>query len=70
MVDQHGSLVGILTSGDRRFSEIIPSTKLEEKIASINNKHSDKFFEIGVVRRCADALYVNRHHQKSAQSNS
>ena len=60
VVDQHGSLVGILASGDRRFSEIIPSKKLEEVFASINNKHSDKFFEIGgLIRRCADALYAS-----------
>jgi len=36
VVDQHGSLVGILASGDRRFSEIIPSTKLREVFASID----------------------------------
>ena len=60
VVDRHGSLVGILASGDRRFSEIIPSVKLEEVFASINNKHSDKFFEIGgLIRRCADALYAS-----------
>ena len=59
VVDQHGSLVGILASGDRRFSEIIPSTKLEEVFASMNKKHSNKFFETGgLIRRCADALYV------------
>ena len=47
MVDQHGSLVGILASGDRRFSEIIPSTKLEEVFATMNKKHSNRFFESG-----------------------
>ena len=60
VVDQHGSLVGILASGDRRFSEIIPSTKLGEVFASIDKKHSDRFFEIGgLIRRCADALYAS-----------
>jgi hypothetical protein len=59
VVNQHGSLVGILASGDRRFSEIIPSTKLEEVFASLNEKHSNKFFETGgLIRRCADALYA------------
>jgi S1-C subfamily serine protease len=62
VVDQHGSLVGILASGDRRFSEIIPSTKLGEVFASMNKKHSGIFFEIGgLIRQC-----VSRHHQKSA----
>ena len=60
VVDQHGSLVGILASGDRRFSEIIPSTRLGEVFASIDKKHSDRFFEIGgLIRRCADALYAS-----------
>ena len=60
VVDQHGSLVGILASGDRRFSEIIPSTKLGEVFASMNKKHSGIFFEIGgLIRRCADALYAS-----------
>jgi hypothetical protein len=59
VVNQHGSLVGILASGDRRFSEIIPSTKLDEVFASLNEKHSNKFFETGgLIRRCADALYA------------
>ena len=39
VVDQHGSLVCILASGDRRFSGIIPSTNLEAVFASVNNKH-------------------------------
>ena len=60
VVDQHGSLVGILASGDRRFSEIIPSTKLEEVFATMNKKHSNRFFEIGgLIRKCADALYAS-----------
>ena len=60
VVDQHGSLVGILASGDRRFSEVIPATKLEQVLASIDKKHSNKFFEIGgFIRRCADALYAS-----------
>ena len=60
VVDQNGSLVGILASGDRRFSEIIPSTKLAEVFASMNERHSDKFFETGgFIRRCADALYAS-----------
>ena len=60
VVDQHGSLVGILASGDRRFSEIIPSTKLGEVFASMNKKHSGIFFEIGgLIRQCADALYAS-----------
>ena len=60
MVDQHGSLVGILASGDRRFSEIIPSTKLEEVFATMDKKHSTRFFESGgLIRRCADALYAS-----------
>ena len=60
VVDQNGSLIGILASGDRRFSEIIPSTKLAEVFASMNEKHSDKFFETGgFIRRCADALYAS-----------
>ena len=60
VVDQHGSLVGILASGDRRFSEIISSKKLDEVLASINKKHSNKFFETGgFIRRCADALYAS-----------
>ena len=60
VVDQHGSLVGILASGDRRFSEIVPSIKLEEVFDSLNKKHSDKFFKIGgFIRRCADALYAS-----------
>ena len=60
VVDQHGSLVGILASGDRRFSEIIPSAKLEEALASMDTKHSNKFFETGgFIRRCADALYAS-----------
>ena len=60
VVDQHGSLVGILASGDRRFSEIIPSTKLEEVFSSMNGKHSIKFLETGgFIRRCADALYAS-----------
>ena len=59
VVDQHGSLVGVLASGDRRFSEIIPSAKLEEALASMDTKHSNKFFETGgFIRRCADALYA------------
>ena len=60
VVDQNGSLVGILASGDRRFSEIIPSKKLEEVFATMNEKHSKKFFENGgFIRRCADALYAS-----------
>ena len=60
VVDQNGSLIGILASGDRRFSEIIPSTKLAEVFASMNERHSDKFFETGgFIRRCADALYAS-----------
>ena len=60
VVDQNGSLVGILASGDRRFSEIIPSIKLAEVFASMNKKHSNKFFETGgFIRRCADALYAS-----------
>ena len=60
VVDQNGSLVGILASDDGRFSEIIPSTKLAEVFASMNEKHSDKFFETGgFIRRCADALYAS-----------
>ena len=60
VVDQNGSLVGILASGDRRFSEIIPSEKLEQVFATMNEKHSEKFFETGgFIRRCADALYAS-----------
>ena len=60
MVAQHGSLVGILAAGDRRFSEIIPSKKLEEVFATMNKKHSNRFFETGgLIRRCADALYAS-----------
>ena len=60
VVDQNGSLIGILASGDRRFSEIIPSKKLAEVFASMNKKHSNKFFETGgLIRRCADALYAS-----------
>ena len=60
VVDQNGSLIGILASGDRRFSEIIPSAKLAEVFASMNKKHLNKFFETGgFIRRCADALYAS-----------
>ena len=60
VVDQNGSLVGILASGDRRFSEIIPSKKLEEVFATMNEKHSKKNFKTGgFIRRCADALYAS-----------
>ena len=60
VVDQHGSLVGILASGGRRFSEIIPATKLEGVFAALNKKHSNKFFGTGsLIRRCADALYAS-----------
>ena len=69
VVDQRGILVGILASGDGKFSEIIPIKHLNSVIKNSDPKHEKGFFEVGsAIRKCADLLFESRNIPKKPPS--
>ena len=58
VVDETGSLVGILASGDGKISEVIPAAHIGAVAGRMSPSHANGFAMTGqAIRECADALY-------------
>jgi hypothetical protein len=58
VVDDKGTLVGILASGDGKISEVIPAAHIGTVAGRMDPSHADGFAGTGkAIRECADALY-------------